>query len=285
MMRKQSTAIGTWAACGLVCLAGLTSPARAGEVSEDKTTFNVCDRAVRVERFAPKAGRHPALFVLPGALGADDPLRDQARLFARRGYVVLLVHFQDGTDAPDNERPALRERVLTLFRTGPEPRPEEQRALSKAFDGWTAVARTAVRHFGDSEGIDRDRVALVGVSLGGAVAVNTAAQKECRVAAVVNLFGALPECRYEGIKSLPPVLSLHGDLDEVVPPRAAYALEKALRAKRLPIEFTMYQRVGHVCEGATPLQVLDVSRQVSKFLEKHLKPAEGSQAAEQGPSP
>jgi carboxymethylenebutenolidase len=274
-MRKRSTAIGTWAACGLVCLAALAAPARADEVTEGEATFRVNDRPVRVERFAPKAGKHPALIVLPGVDGADGdegkPYRERARLLARRGYVVLLVHYQDGTDACADELADVRERFRGLFQNGATLRPEDQRTLTKHFDRWTAVARAAVRYAADAEDIDRERVALLGVSMGGAVALSAAAREGGLVAAVVNLFGALPKDRCEAITSLPPVLSLHGDLDERVPPRVAYELEKALRAKKVALDFTMYQRVGHAGDDAGPLQLLDMATRGEKFLDKYLK--------------
>jgi dienelactone hydrolase len=263
-------------ACGLACLAALAAPARADDVTESERTFRVGDKSVRVERFAPKGGKHPALIVLPGVDGADGDegkgYRERARQSARQGYVVLLVHYQDGTDACAKEMPALRERFRNFLRAGNGPRPEDQRALAKHFDNWTGVVREAVRQAREDEAVDRDHVALVGVSLGGSVALGAAAKERGRVAAVVTLFGALPKDRYEAIESLPPTLALYGDVDELVPPRVAYGLEKALRAKKASLEFTMYQRVDHCGKEATPLQWLDMAARVGKFLDQHLKP-------------
>jgi carboxymethylenebutenolidase len=279
-MRKQSTAIGTWAACSLACLAALGVAARADEVTESKADFLAGGRSIRVERFAPKVGKHPALILLPGVDGADrdegKPYRERARLFARRGYVVLLVHYQDGTDACAAELPDVRDRFRSLYRPGTSLRPEDRRALTRHFESWTGTARAAVSYAREAKGIDRERVVLVGVSMGGAVALSAAAREQGRVAAVVNLFGALPKDRCEAIESLPPVLSLHGDLDELVPPRVAYEQEKGLRAKKISVDFTMYQRVGHVGRGAEPQQWFDMLTRIGKFLEKHLKPADQS---------
>src|SRR5947209_575363 len=127
-MRNLLNRAGSWAAvaCGLACLAVDAGPARADELAESRGTFRVGDKTIRVERFAPKAGKHPALVVLPGVDGADGdegkPYRERARLSAGRGYVVLLVHYQDGTDGRADDLPGVRDRFRGLFRAGTNPR-------------------------------------------------------------------------------------------------------------------------------------------------------------------
>jgi dipeptidyl aminopeptidase/acylaminoacyl peptidase len=64
---------------------------------------------------------------------------------------------------------------------------------------------------------------------------------------------------------------IHGDMDERIPPWEAYELESHLKGQKVPIEFKMYQRMGHCLVPANPLDILDATRRIDAFLQKHLK--------------
>src|SRR5262249_48617927 len=149
-------------------------------------------------RFEPATpGPHPALVVLPAVHGADGgegkPYLDQAVAYARKGYVVLLVHYHDATDVRAEPLAAVRLRVLQFFQPGAARTPEDEKALAKHFESWAAAAEGAVRYARARPNVDKKRVALVGFSLGGAVALRAAVRKVADVRAVVNLFGGLPK--------------------------------------------------------------------------------------------
>lgn len=78
-----------------------------------------------------------------------------------------------------------------------------------------------------------EQVALVGFSQGTMMSLHVAPRREDPVAAVVGFSGRLldPESLADEVQSRPPVLLIHGDADDVVPPQslpeAAEALQEA----------------------------------------------------------
>lgn len=83
------------------------------------------------------------------------------------------------------------------------------------------------------EGLTPDRVALVGFSQGTMLSLHVAPRRDAALAGVVAFSGRLlaPETLAEEVRVRPPVLLIHGDADDVVPPaslpEAAEALEQA----------------------------------------------------------
>ncbi len=259
--------------------AGLCAAEPKGPAAYVEDQLTSGGKSVRVWRFEPAApGKHPVLVVLPAVHGADGaegkPYLEQAGAYARKGYVILLVHYQDATELRDEPLPAVRQRVVRFFQPRAARTPKDEQTLAKHFENWAAAAEKAVKYARGRPNVDRQRVGLVGFSLGGAVALRAAGRKGADVRAVVNLFGGLPQGLCRELDGLPPVLLLHGDLDERVPPGVAYAMWKVLRAKKIPLEFKMYQEVGHVGHGAGPADLLDMKARVDAFLGKHLSTAE-----------
>ena len=64
---------------------------------------------------------------------------------------------------------------------------------------------------------------------------------------------------------------IHGDIDERVPPKLAYSLEDALKAKKCAVERKMYQRVGHVFVPASPVDLWDAQKRIDAFFKTHLQ--------------
>ncbi|MCR9067409.1 MAG: alpha/beta hydrolase [Rhodobacteraceae bacterium] len=83
------------------------------------------------------------------------------------------------------------------------------------------------------EGLTPDRVALVGFSQGTMLSLHVAPRRDAALAGVVAFSGRLlaPETLADEVRVRPPVLLIHGDADDVVPPaslpEAAEALEQA----------------------------------------------------------
>ncbi|QFU09196.1 Carboxylesterase 2 [Rhodobacteraceae bacterium THAF1] len=82
------------------------------------------------------------------------------------------------------------------------------------------------------EGIAADRLVLVGFSQGTMMALHVALRRAESVAALVGFSGRLlrPEVLEDEIKVRPPVLLIHGDQDDVVPPASLPAAAEALQA-------------------------------------------------------
>jgi carboxymethylenebutenolidase len=238
----------------LACLAG---PARA-EVKTSTSSFVVVGKPVRVEHFAPdRPGKHPAVLLLHGCAGLPkqdaDAYRHIARLLANRGYVALLVHYFDSTGTKQTDAKGIDE---------------------KLFRAWMGAVQGAVQYAAGLPEVDRARVGLVGFSLGACLALAVAGQAGGpHVAAVVDLFGYLPDKLTGHAARLPPTLVLHGGADKVVEVKKARALERLLKKHGRAFEIRIYDKQEHLF-GAQMLSpdALDAQRRALEFLAKYLKP-------------
>ena len=81
------------------------------------------------------------------------------------------------------------------------------------------------------EGLSADRVALVGFSQGTMLSLHVAPRRDAAMAGVVAFSGRLlsPETLADEVRVRPPVLLIHGDADEVVPPQSLPAAAEALQ--------------------------------------------------------
>jgi carboxymethylenebutenolidase len=245
----------------LACLAG---PARA-EVKTSTSSFLVLGKPVRVERFTPdKARKHPTVLLLPGSEGLSEKdapsYYDIARALARKRYAALLVHYFDSTSTERIDPKAIDECL---------------------FWAWMEVVRAAVRHAAGLPEVDRERVGLVGFSLGACLALAVAGEAGSpHVAAVVDLFGYLPDELARSAARLPPTLVHHGGADKVVEVEKARALERLLEKHGHPVEVKIYDKQGHLFEGAGLLHpdVLDAWERSLDFLARHLRRAAAARA-------
>jgi carboxymethylenebutenolidase len=267
--------------------AGRTAPGKPFAVARASDTLSISrggtqTRPIRVERFEPDApGKHPAILLLHGVDGAEGEAgktyRDQAERYARKGYVVLLPHYFDRSGGGRAGLEALKGRFRGYYNPRHRPQEGDRRALKVYFDEWADTLRQILARVRERPNVDARRVGLAGVSLGACLALALAAEdnpRDRKIAAVVELFGCLPADVRANVKSLPPTLMIHGDLDDTVPPREVYQLERVLSNKNLPIEFKMYQRMDHGFEGATPIDLFDALRRIEVFLARHLPVSE-----------
>ena len=74
----------------------------------------------------------------------------------------------------------------------------------------------------------------------------------CAPAAIVGYSGLLvlppdgnPETFVAEIRSRPPVLLVHGDQDDLIPPQALFQATQGLAALGVPVEWHMSAGVGH----------------------------------------
>lgn len=210
--------------------------------------FSSGGRTIRAELFpAGNAGTvSPGLLLLHGADGlvyGGDRYRLAAGLVAASGYHVALVHYLD--------------------RTGDKR--VDYGTLRRDYPLWTATVRDGLTFLAGQPGVAPERLGIVGVSLGGALALSTAAADR-RVKAVVEYSGPVPDDVSDGAK-LPPTLVLHGEADRIVPSSHARRLERILQAAETPHEVQLYPGQGHVLSGGAQF---DAASRVSGFLARHL---------------
>ena len=212
--------------------------------------------SITVERFgAADRSRQPAVVLLHGADGPGALYRAAAQQVASGGYAVFLIHYLDRTGES-------RASYNTIHQNLP---------------AWSATVRDAITYVARQPGIDPGRIGLFGVSLGGGLALATAAQ-DGRVRAVVDYFGFLPQSLSGGAR-LPPTLVLHGDQDRLVPVSNAYAIQSLLRARGVPHEVMIYPGEGH---GFGAAAQADAAQRINAFFARYLRGR--ARSAERGSS-
>lgn len=102
-------------------------------------------------------------------------------------------------------------------------------------------------HIMAAEGIAAERTVLVGFSQGTMMALHIAPRREAALAGVVGFSGRLlePESLIDEIVSRPPVLLLHGDQDDVVPPQSLPQAAEALQAAGVDVYAHVMRGTGH----------------------------------------
>jgi dienelactone hydrolase len=269
------------ALAGLVLFFVLSATAPAAEPAR-KATFVAGGKKIGVEQFEPsKKGKYPAVVLLHGidGLHAGNQLlfRSAARSVADTGFVVLLIHYHDRTGTSLKDAPALLAKFQGLLEN-PIKNGKEHKALRELFDSWAQAVRDALAHARALPSVDRERVGLVGISLGGYLAAAVASEPAQRVGAVAVLFGGIPNHNAATLTHFPPALVLSGDQDQVVPVRESYRLRNLLRSKKLSCAEKVYEGIGHgfVRDGNPDLlTALAAQVEVATFLTKHLDRATG----------
>ena len=229
-------------------------PAECGNIDLRMQSFTSGGRRIEVEWFAASGSSagggngasRPALLLLHGADGLTfaEGYRFAGRTIAAAGYHVAFVHYLDRTG----------DRRVAYTR------------LRQDFPLWAETVRDAVAWLADQPGTDAQRLGIVGLSLGAALAFTTAAA-EPRVRAIVDYFGPLPDELARERPRLPPTLILHGSADAIVPVSHARALERLLLEQGTAHEVQIYEGQGH---GLTGSAQLDAAARVARFLGEHL---------------
>lgn len=205
----------------------------------------------------------------PGGAGLTVDRADGAGGGRRPG--VILIHGADGLSQRQNylmASSALSAQGFTVLFPhyfARQPNPGSYEAIEAGFPAWLRALGDVVDTAARDPAIEPGRLALVGISLGGTLALSLAA-RDRRIRAVVSYFGFAP-------RDLPPApaqaptLILHGRADRVVPVRNADAIEKLLRARGADVEKQIYDGEGH---GFSRSAQLDAAMRTASFLQRHL---------------
>ncbi|MEM6438298.1 MAG: dienelactone hydrolase family protein [Pseudomonadota bacterium] len=113
-------------------------------------------------------------------------------------------------------------------------------ASQQALNAW--LDQTA-----EDTGVPAARTLLLGFSQGTMMSLHAGPRRQAQLAGIVGFSGRLlaPEKLPEEIASKPPVLLLHGDMDEVVPFADMEAARKGLEAAGLQVATHVMPRAGH----------------------------------------
>ncbi|HWQ36172.1 MAG TPA: dienelactone hydrolase family protein [Blastocatellia bacterium] len=219
-------------------------------VSHATMNYTSGPRSITIERFSSDSNiPQPAVVLVHGADGLQSPVwnaryREYARQLAARGFVVYFPHYFERTGSG-------RADLMTIL---------------QFFALWRETVADAVSFAASQPGVDSARIALTGVSLGGALSLSLAAHDE-RIKAVAELSGFYPSLGSGMIERLPPVLILHGADDSLIPVDEAYRIEREVRALKTPYEIKIYPSQGH---GLTGQAADDALNRTADFLGRYL---------------
>ena len=212
--------------------------------------FHAGGRQIPVERFEPVNGQmRPAVLVVHGADGLDWPAgpvkyRVFAEQLAEQGYVALLVDYFRSTD--------------TRF--------ADTQTNAMHFGTWVSTIAEAVAYAKAIPNVDAGRIGMVGFSLGAYLSL-AAASLDHSISAVIEFFGGIPDHYAQRLRSMPPVLILHGDRDWIVPVSEAKRIEQVLSERGLDFESHIYPGQGHGFRGEA---LVDSMRRTVEFLRCHV---------------
>jgi phospholipase/carboxylesterase len=194
-------------------------------------------------RLNPRAGAARQLVVFLHGYGADgNDLIDIGRAWQQ--YLPQAAFASPHAPEPCGQAPAGRQWFPLTDRN-----PDER---------WLGVNKAAplLQRFLDAE-LNRHRLppsalALVGFSQGTMMALHVGLRRATAPAAIVGYSGLLvlpPQADIEAlaaeITARPPVLLVHGDRDDLIPPQALFQAAQGLAALGLSVEWHLSAGVGH----------------------------------------
>ncbi len=231
-------------------------PVGAQQMVGIKSVFTSDHKSVVIGQFnPPTSGSHPAVMVVHGGGGPDGDWRKIGLFEAltAAGYSVFVPHYFDGAGGQWN-------RV---------DNPDQ-------FAAWIRTLNDAAHYIGKQPDVKTNRLGLVGVSLGGYLVLGFAEEvrshppplRPPEIKAVVEMYGGIPGFAESRLTTMPPVLILHGEDDDVVPVTKAYEAEQVLRKKGVSYEIKVYPHQGH---GFTGDALKDANERTVSFLKTHLQ--------------
>ena len=194
-------------------------------------------------RLAPHSGTARQLVVFLHGYGADgNDLIEIGRVWQQ--FLPHAAFVSPHAPEPCGQAPVGRQWFALTFRD-----PNER---------WVGVNKAApvLERFIDAEltrlGLPPSALALVGFSQGTMMSLHVGLRRAVAPAAIVGYSGLLvlppdgnPETVAAEITSRPPVLLVHGERDELIPPQALFQATQGLAALGVPVEWHLSAGLGH----------------------------------------
>ena len=198
----------------------------------------------------------------------DGPrLEPRAGSAARQLVVFLHGHGADGNDLIDIGRAWQGHLPQAAFVSPHAPEPCGQAPTGRQWfnltfrdpnERWVGVNKAApvLERFLDAElkrrNLPASALALVGFSQGTMMALHVGLRRATAPLAIVGYSGLLvvppdlkPEAFAAEIKSRPPILLVHGDSDDLIPPQAMFQASSGLASLGVGVEWHLSAGIGH----------------------------------------
>ncbi|MBR0784983.1 dienelactone hydrolase family protein [Bradyrhizobium iriomotense] len=241
-------------------LATLLAPWRAYAAPSEQLGIASGSNSLPVSRYAAAAaGKRSAVIALHGSRGIElrpHAYERYADALSTKGIDAYFLHYLTPADTE----------VITSKTSTPQSR---SAYYTTRFDGWAdAVSATVTTILGRSD--SSGRIGLLGFSLGGYVAANTAARDE-RLAALAVLYGGMPEATIAKVRHLPPLIELHGEADRNVPISEGRQLVELGKSVGAESEFVPYPGKPHGFDFSdTDPMTSDAIDRVTRFFQARL---------------
>ena len=215
-------------------------------ITQSQLSFESGGKSIRIDAFIPDSNGTslPAVIALHGAGGDATGSERFAAQLAEQGFAVYVLHYFDRTGTESADKP-------TILRN---------------FPVWMKTLWDAISFVEKQLAVDRERIALLGFSLGAYLSLANSTI-DGRVKAVVEFFGGLPREMKLFMRRLCPTLILHGEADPTVPVAEAHNLQQLFEQKGIPYEIKIYPGEGHGFENEI---WRDAGLRALHFLQKYL---------------
>lgn len=206
--------------------------------------------SIQIDQFEPAGDRRPALLVLHGAGGAADYWLDRfAPMVKQSGLALYAPHYFDKTGT---QQPTMNS-ILD----------------GRHFVAWLTAVQDAVTYVRERPVVDPACIGVLGISLGGYLAVALGTE-DTRIRAIAEISGGAPLGWEDRIGSLmPPTLILHGEADDVVPVSEAHKLGELLKRSAARYQMEIFPGQTHWFDGTAQFALL---MRCAVFLQKYLRP-------------
>jgi dienelactone hydrolase len=241
--------------------------APAVQLARSEMRYTSQGNEVRMEVLRPDSDqRRPAILILHGASGIGDGsfYRAAAETFAERGYATFLpLYLAPGKAGGPGAKSAAKNPAKSSAKTSAKTAPKDPTPGGSVRAGFAVQERIlvdALEQIAQNPYVDASRIGIFGMSLGGFHALNLSS-RDPRIAAVVNMGGALRGNTMPDSNRLAPTLALHGAKDSVVPVSRARSLGRYLKEHGIPHDVVIYNDQGHFFRGKARQDAFERSAQ------------------------
>jgi carboxymethylenebutenolidase len=206
----------------------------ASAATPEQLTVDADEGSISLTRYAAnRAGKRASVLLLHGSGGFErkpHAYERYADALAAKGFDAYFLNYFTTADT-------------SVLQSKTSTRAGREAYETTRFDDWAkrvSTVMTTILARPDSSG----HIGLLGFSLGGYVAAETAARDQ-RVAALAVLYGDMPDAMVLQVRHLPPLIELHGEADRNVPIAKGQELVKLGKKNGAEAEFVPYPERQH----------------------------------------